>query len=267
MEPTWRFFPAGRYVIGALRDPFGSAAPNPQRVTLEEFQIARYPVTVRQFLRFWEDREGYANQRWWTPQGWAWKQGHGVTQPYRWGERGWMALNQPVAGIAWYEAQAFCNWLTQRRRDARWLRGSQLIRLPSEAEWEVAATWDPQTRQQRLWRPPEGELWQNVAEAGMGRASPVGMFPEGASPSGVFDMAGNLWEWCATRYADYPQEATRLQIDFASNVEGPVVRGGAYNIRNALSGWGARNWYFPNLHQYFTGFRVVLTSKGFWGRG
>jgi serine/threonine protein kinase/formylglycine-generating enzyme required for sulfatase activity len=267
MEPAWRLFPAGRYVIGALRDPFGSAAPNPQRVTLEEFQIARYPVTVRQFLRFWEDRDGYANQRWWTPQGWAWKQGHGVKQPYRWGEPGWMALNQPVAGIAWYEAVAFCNWLTQRRRDARWLRGNQVIRLPSEAEWEVAATWDPRTRQQRPWRPPEGELWQNVVEASMGRASPVGLFPEGASPSGVFDMAGNLWEWCASRYADYPQEATRLQVDFASNVEGPVVRGGAYNIRNMLSGWGARNWYFPSLHQYFTGFRVVLTSKGFWGRG
>jgi formylglycine-generating enzyme required for sulfatase activity len=178
-----------------------------------------------------------------------------------------MALNQPVAGIAWYEAAAFCNWLTQRRRDARWLRGSQAIRLPSEAEWEVAATWDPRTRQPRAWQPPAGALWQNVVEAGMGRASPVGMFPEGASPSGVFDMAGNLWEWCASRYAGYPQEATRLQGDFASNVEGPVVRGGAYNIRDTLAGWGARNWYFPNLHQHFTGFRVVLASKGFWGRG
>jgi formylglycine-generating enzyme required for sulfatase activity len=266
LEPAWRFFPAGRYIIGALPDPSAPAAPNPQRVTLEDFQIARYPVTVRQFLRFWEDRDGYENQRWWTPQGWAWKQAHGVAQPYRWGDRDWMALNQPVSGIAWYEAVAFCNWLTQRRRDARWLRGGQFIRLPSEAEWEVAATWDPRTRQPRLWRPPAGAIWQNVVEAGIGRASPVGLFAEGISPSGMADMAGNLWEWCASRYANYAQEATRLQIDFASNVEGPVVRGGAYNVRDALAGWGARNWYFPNLHQHFTGFRVVLASKGFWNR-
>jgi formylglycine-generating enzyme required for sulfatase activity len=266
LEPAWRFFPAGRYIIGALRDPFSLAAPNLQRITLEEFQIARYPITVRQFRRFWEDREGYASQRWWTPQGWTWKQAHGVAQPYRWGDRNWMAFNQPVAGIAWYEAVAFCNWLTQRRRDTRWLRGNQVIRLPSEAEWEVAATWEPRTRQPRLWQPPDGAVWQNVVEARIGHASPVGVFPEGGSPSGVFDMAGNLWEWCASRYDDYPQEATRLHGDFAINAEGPVVRGGAYNIRDALSGWGARSWYFPNLHQHFTGFRVVLVSKGFWGR-
>jgi formylglycine-generating enzyme required for sulfatase activity len=262
LEPVWRPFPAGRYLIGGQRDTFNGVELASQRVTIGDFQIARYPVTVRQFRRFWEDPRGYANRGWWTPQGWAWKQEQAVTQPYRWGDRDWMALNQPVAGVSWYEAAAYCAWLTQRRREEGWLRQRQVIRLPSEAEWEIAATWDPHTRQPRPWRPPRGALWQNVVEAGIGRASPVGVFPEGASPTGVFDMAGNVWEWCSSRYADYPQGAAQVQADFVLNESGPAVRGGAYNIQNELSGWSARTWYFPSLHQYnFMGFRVVLATR------
>jgi formylglycine-generating enzyme required for sulfatase activity/tetratricopeptide (TPR) repeat protein/predicted Ser/Thr protein kinase len=262
LEPVWCSFRSGKYLVGGQPDPFNTTVSAPQRIWLDTFQIARYPVTVRQFLRFWEDREGYANRRWWTLQGWAWKQEQAVTKPYRWGDRDWMALNQPVAGVSWYEAAAFCAWLTQRRREAAWLRQWQVIRLPSEAEWEVAATWDPRSRQPRPWRPPAGAIWQNVVEAGIGRASPVGIFPEGASPSGVLDMAGNVWEWCSSRFADYPQDSGQARADFALNDSAPAVRGGAYNIQNTLSGWGARTWYFPYLHQYnFMGFRVVLASK------
>ncbi|MFL5807123.1 MAG: protein kinase domain-containing protein [Roseiflexaceae bacterium] len=265
LEPAWCVFPAGQYVIGAQRDPHNNAACTPQRVGLEAFQIARYPITVRQFQRFWEDSMGYANRQWWTPQGWAWKQGHGVTQPYRWGDYDWMALNQPVIGVSWYEAMAFCAWLTQRRHVMGLLRRGQLIRLPSEAEWEVAATWDRRVGQLRAWRPPEGEFWQNAAETRIGHASPVGLFPEGVSPCGALDMAGNVWEWCGSRHSDYPQEAGRLPGDFTPSEEGPALRGGAYNTPGAQAGWSARTWYFASQHQQSAvGFRVVLVSKGFW---
>ncbi len=93
-----------------------------------------------------------------------------------------MALNQPVTGVSWYEAMAFCAWLTQRRHGMGLLHRRQVVRLPSEAEWEVAATWDRRVAQLRAWRPPEDALWQNVTEARIGRVAPVGLFPEGASP-------------------------------------------------------------------------------------
>jgi formylglycine-generating enzyme required for sulfatase activity len=264
LEPTWCAIPAGRYPIGAQGDPYSIAAATPQRVGLEAFQIARYPITVRQFQRFWEDPAAYSQRQWWTPQGWAWKQEQGVTQPYRWGDYDWMALNQPVTGVSWYEALAFCAWLTQRRRVMGLLHRRQLIRLPSEAEWEVAATWDPHAGQLRAWRPPADAVWQNVASAGLGVAAPVGVFPEGASPCGALDMAGNVWEWCGSRHGDYPQEAGRLLADCAPREE-PALRGGAYNTPAAQAGWGTRTWYFASQHQQSSvGFRVVLVSKGFW---
>jgi formylglycine-generating enzyme required for sulfatase activity len=160
---------------------------------------------------------------------------------------------------------AFCAWLTHRRHTMGLLHRRQIIRLPSEAEWEVAATWDGRVAQLRAWRPPEGSIWQNVAEARIGQAAPVGMFPEGASPSGALDMAGNVWEWCGSRYSDYPQGSARLQNDFDRSEEGPALRGGAYNMPGEQAGWSARTWYFASQHQQSAvGFRVVLVSKGFW---
>jgi formylglycine-generating enzyme required for sulfatase activity len=228
-------------------------------VKLDAFRIARYPITVAQFRRFVEDPAGYASRRWWTPQGWAWKQENGITQR---GDAEQALLNHPVVGVAWYEAAAFCAWLTHRRREVKLLRGGEVIRLPTEAEWEVAAMWDPQSGQMRAWRPPTDERWQNVVEAGQGRTSPVGLFPQGGSPSGALDMAGNVWEWCSSAHAAYPQGSGQLIADFAFHETGPALRGGAYNIHAARSGWGARVWYFPNLRYPFQGFRVVLALKG-----
>jgi formylglycine-generating enzyme required for sulfatase activity len=220
---------------------------------------------VAQFQRFWEDSAGYAQRQWWTAQGWAWKQEYGILQPYRWGDHNLVARNQPVTGVSWYEAMAFCAWLTQRRRVLGLLHRRQLIRLPTEAEWEVAATGDMRGGPPRAWQPPLGALWQNAAEAGLGHASPVGLFPEGASPCGALDMAGNVWEWCISRYSDYPQAATQLHSDFAPREDAPALRGGAYNTPGALAGWGARTWYFASQHhQSFMGFRVVLVSRPFW---
>lgn len=267
-EPAWSSpFPAGRYQLGAQPDPIGQATYSPQRVWLDTFQIALYPITVQQFQRFWEDPQGYAQKHWWTPQGWEWKQQLAIRQPYRWGDRSWMWANQPVSGVSWYEAAAFCAWLTQRRSGAL-LRRSQIVRLPSEAEWEVAATWDPHSHQTRRWAPPAGTLWQNVDESALRTTSPVGIFPEGRSPCGALDMAGNVWEWCSSRYDAYPHESAHRFEDFASNQEGPSLRGGAYSLHDQQSGWAARHWYFPSMHQAsFTGFRVVLAARPIWRLG
>ncbi len=250
-------FPAGEYPIAE-----GKAAHR-----LETFSIARYPVTVWQYRQFIQ-AGGYADAQWWTPAGWQWLQPGGlryshqeqgrITQPSLWDNPAWTADNQPVVGVSWYEAVAFCNWLTQQGRQARWLEPGMQIRLPTEAEWEVAAMWDAQVRQMRPWQPPAGAIWQNVPEAGIGRTAPVGIFPQGASPCGALDMAGNVWEWCSSGYKDYPDQAEQIRPDFKPREFGPVLRGGSYSLQNTRSGWGARGRLGPSYPNFYRGFRVCV---------
>ena len=246
LDPAWCGpFPAGEYPI----------ANGKAKVRLGEFRIARYTVTVWQFRQFWENG-GYKERRWWTPKGWEWKGDR--TQPYRWDEANWTAPNQPVIGVSWYEAVAFCNWLTERGKLAGWLKAGQMVRLPSEAEWEVAAMWDERKKEMRPWQPLEGEIWQNVKEAGIGCTSPVGIFPQGASPCGAVDMAGNAWEWCSSAYGDYPQAALLREDLSASHIVS--LRGGAYYLQNNGSGGGVRIRLVPVSIFYYGGFRVVVAS-------
>ncbi|HWQ14458.1 MAG TPA: SUMF1/EgtB/PvdO family nonheme iron enzyme, partial [Roseiflexaceae bacterium] len=250
-DPYWADpIPAGTYPIAN-----GTAT-----VRLGAFRVARYLATVWQFRRFWEDPNGYENERLWPKSGWEWKQRGQITQPYLWDNPDWTADNQPVVGVSWYEAAAFCAWLEARGREEGWLPAGWRIRLPSEAEWEVAAMWDAAADAMRPWAPAEGELWQNVAEAGIGRSSPVGLFPQGASPCGALDMAGNVWEWCASHHEDYPRQADRRRDDFSVDRLGPTLRGGSYYLQNISSGWGARDWFFPYDRGLFRGFRVAVCS-------
>jgi formylglycine-generating enzyme required for sulfatase activity len=248
LEPAWCGpFPAGEYPI----------ADGKAHARLREFRVARYPVTVWRFRQFVEAK-GYEDERWWTEQGKPLR--NRLWPPYRWDNPDWTADNQPVVGVSWYEAAAFCRWLGARGRAEGWLGDDWEIRLPSEAEWEVAAMWDAQARQMRPWQPPANAIWQNVQEAGIGRTSPVGLFPQGASPCGALDMAGNVWEWCASRYDEYPAKAHQVYADLVRDQIGPTLRGGRYYLQNARSGWGARDGYFPYFQFVGRGFRVVACS-------
>ncbi len=128
--------------------------------------------------------------------------------------------------------------------------------------------WNAQARRMHSWQPPEGQLWQNVEEAGIGRTTPVGIFPQGASPCGALDMAGNVWEWCASKYKAYPAKAQQIYDDFAPDNMGPALRGGVYYLQNARSGWNARLHTDPNYLSSRRGFRLVVCSappkKRFW---
>jgi formylglycine-generating enzyme required for sulfatase activity len=241
-DPYWAApIPAGTYPI----------ADGQARVRLNAFRVARYPVTVWQYRQF-VDAGGYQDEQWWTPEG-KQRRKH-LWPPHRWGNPDWTADNQPVVGVSWYEAMAFCTWLNALTT----LPAAWRIRLPSEAEWEIAATWDAAERVARLWAPPEGELWQNVAEAEIGRTSVVGLFPQGASPCGALDMAGNVWEWCSSSYEGYPEQAAELRDNFTTGDYDVPLRGGAYYLQNARSGWGARLRDLPFYQNSVRGFRVVV---------
>src|SRR5262249_22879470 len=150
----------GEYSIGTHPDPdwSGWLGGVGVRLSLGAFRIGRYPVTVAQYRLFVADG-AYDDPRWWMPQGWDWENKLSISEPAYWDDERYNTPNQPVVGVSWYEAAAFCAWLDIRLRDAlgtRWQIG-----LPSEAQWEVAAMWDGKTM--RHWGEAEaaGSIWQN----------------------------------------------------------------------------------------------------------
>jgi formylglycine-generating enzyme required for sulfatase activity len=154
-----------------------------REVDLPAFWIDVYPVTNRRYRQFMESG-GYDEQRWWPEEGWDWKEVNDIRQPAQWGLAGWDGPEQPVAGVSWYEAAAYCRWAGRR--------------LPTDAEWEKAARGSDR----RLY--PWGNDWPTHRHANfdsaVGRTTPVGLYPEGASPFGCHDMAGNVNNWVADWY-------------------------------------------------------------------
>ncbi len=234
--------PAGPFWMGDDED--ARARPRHQ-VTLDAYRIGKYPVTVGQFRRFVE------------------ASGHG---PRGASLRG--VPNHPVVTVTWHEARAYCRWLTEVWRAAGKIGADEVVRLPTEAEWEKAARGTDGRRY------PWGDAWDetrcNTSKSGLRSTTPVGMYPDGASPCGCLDMAGNVWEWTTSLWGEdwqepeyaYPYQADdgRENLDAGDDVW-RVVRGGSfYNSRNdARCAYRLRNrpyYAWSNL-----GFRVVVSPS------
>jgi formylglycine-generating enzyme required for sulfatase activity len=170
----------------------------------KEYRIAKYPVTNAQFAQFVE-AGGYQNRAWWTETGWAIREGgwhrdgewnpsgNPWIEPRFWNDSQWNGAGHPVVGVSWYEAEAFCLWLSD-------ITGEKIL-LPTEDQWQYAA----QGEDNRVY--PWGDDWDasrcnNSVEPAVSRGTtPVTQYEgRGASPFGVVDMAGNVWEWCLTAY-------------------------------------------------------------------
>jgi len=220
------------------------------RVHLPDYAIGKYPVTNAEFARFVEDG-GYRNSQLWTTGGWAWREEETWTHPVDWGKSGCDDPSQPVMGVCWYEAMAYCNWLAART--------GKPYRLPSEAEWEKAA----RGTDGRQW--PWGNRWDphkcNSRESGHGRPTPVGQYsPDGDSPYGVADMAGNVCQWTRSLYERYPYDPSdgRENLEAGRDV-GRVLRGGDF----CLEDWGVRCAFRhgenPDAWDWYGGFRIVAS--------
>jgi formylglycine-generating enzyme required for sulfatase activity len=253
----------------------------PQHVVmLSTFEISRCPVTNIEYRLFYEDK-GYERQEFWSADGWRWRTGlwepdlsvytdessrgsiqawldrrpvERRGQPFFWDDPQWNANNLPVVGVCWFEAEAYCNWL-------RALTGMS-YRLPREAEWEKAARGE----QGLLW--PWGNEWDAGkcnSESDLGKTSPVGMYPHGASPCGALDMAGNVWEWCQDWYDE--KEYERCQGAGVVDPTGPdsgtarAVRGGSWlnNRNHARCAYRYRNE--PDYFNLNLGFRVACAPN------
>lgn len=250
--PYWCHVPAGQYLIGGWGIGEKSAT-----LALKAFWIARLPITVAQYAPFVAEGYGPGGERWWTPEGWRWRQEAKRTQPLRWGEEKYSGANQPVIGVSWHEAMAYCAWLTARL-------GGELpvgceLRLPSEAEWETAASFEGRgTRRPFPWGPEPPTPERAIYDASkVGRPTPVGCCPAGAAACGALDIAGNVWEMQASENRAYPAGSHTPQQDLTSGRMS--WRGGSwYNDETCLR-CGARDWNQVNLsYDNHDGFRVVL---------
>jgi formylglycine-generating enzyme required for sulfatase activity len=176
--PSMALIPAGRAWVGSAEaDP--DARPNERPagwVDLPAFAIARAPVSVEEFTRF--VHAGGARPR----RSWG-----GDRPPAGYG-------SHPASNIGWDDAAAYCAWLAAHT--------GRSFRLPSEAEWERAARGA--TRRRWPWGDVFDPGYANTSEAGRNGTTPVDMHPNGASPFGILDMAGNAWEWTSTLCQPYP---------------------------------------------------------------
>ncbi|MBN1641912.1 MAG: SUMF1/EgtB/PvdO family nonheme iron enzyme [Anaerolineae bacterium] len=223
-DTTW--VPSGEYILGG---PMGAAA---QVARLERgFFSAVTPVTNAQYTQFIKGG-GYEDRSCWDDEGWSWVQQARQKQPNHWYGSWRGEPTQPVVGVSWYEAVAYCRWLADRTGLA--------YRLPEEEEWEKAARgYDGREYPWGAW----AERRCNILEAGFYEPSPVGEFsPNGDSPYGLQDAAGNVWEW------------TSSQLD-----ERRAIRGGSFLDFRGDARCSCRNVAYPGSRVMDVGFRVAFS--------
>jgi formylglycine-generating enzyme required for sulfatase activity len=230
--------PAGKFLMGSKDDnKLASDDEKPQH-TVEipyDYWLARYPVTNEQFARFVEG----AAYKFSLAKNWTKK------------------ANHPVVDVSWRDAKAYCKWLN----DVLHSKIKDLIvRLPTEAEWEKAARGEYGNE----W--PWGNEFDkdkcNSAEGKKGGTTPVGAYsPQGDSPYGVADMAGNVWEWCHSLYQPYPYKMDDGR-ESEEGAEARVLRGGSFDHDRRGVRCASRIGNHPDLRNVDFGFRVVV-SPGF----
>ena len=231
----WVTIPAGEFLMGSDKakdsDAYDDELPQ-HRVYLPEYRISRTPVTNSQYLRFVEAT--------------------GQPTPKHWndGKIPNSKEDHPVVNVSWHDAQAFCKWVGAR--------------LPTEAEWEKAA----RGVDGRIW--PWGNGSPTVShgnfDGNIGDTTPVQRYPAGASPYGVLDMAGNVWEWTQSLWGKdgskpeygYPYRSGdgRENLQAADDVR-RVLRGGSFDLNRFFARCAYRYWFVPDLRDGFGGFRLL----------
>ena len=221
-DEEWIEIPAGPFAMGCEGTGFGYDNERPRHtVEVAAFGIARHPVTNASWMRFSEGG-GYERREWWSDEGWAWKEEHDITHHHA------VAAGHPRAPachVSWFEADAFA-----RAHGAR---------LPSEAEWERAATWAQEGDRARRIVPARG--------AGGGKAGALG---------GVW----RVWEWTQSHFGGYPGFVAHPYREYSEVFFGEgyrVLRGGSWATSSRVATITFRNWDLPQRRQIFAGVRLA----------
>ena len=252
--------PAGSFTMGTDTEAWALDNERPAHpVAVPAFFIDRAPVTNGQYAAFIA-AGGYDDERWWSPAGWAHRVKAGLTAPMHWQRDGdgWaytrfgvterIAEDEPVVHVCFYEAEAFAAAAGRR--------------LPTEAEWEKAARYDPATGRSRRFpwgdEPPEPRH-ANLDQRHL-RPAPVGAYPDGSSPLGVHQLIGDVWEWTASDFHGYPGFRAFPYREYSEVFFGPdykVLRGGSFGTDRSACRGTFRNWDYPIRRQIFSGFRCA----------
>ena len=240
----WVEIPAGSFTMGS--EAYDREKPIHQ-AHLEGFRISRYPLTHGQYQPFIDD--GGYTERWqhcWTEAGWAWKRDRGGpfsrSNPFD-------LPNHPRIGVSWYEAVAYCHWLSETT--------GGVYRLPSEAEWERSARGVD--GREYPWGGEFDATLCNSMDGGPGTTTAVGLYPGGESPAGangvgIRDASGNVLEWCSTQWRDSYEEAAKDDLE-GDSVR--VLRGGGFAVNLSLARCAYRNRNGPDDFLNDVGFRLV----------
>jgi formylglycine-generating enzyme required for sulfatase activity len=253
---VWCEVPAGRFLMGSTdEDERAWDGEKPQHTyEIEQpYAISRYPVTNVQYAAFVQ-AGGYVERRYWTEVGWSWRERNDVTGPNEYGTP-YNLPNHPVMGVSWYEAIAFCRWLAEELRENDALSDAQEIILPTEPQWEKAAR-SVDGRIYPWGSEPDPEK-ANYDDTGIGTTNAVGCFPGGASPYGVEELSGNVWEWCWTKWeGDYGDYQNDIALEGSAR---RVLRGGAFYLNSRAVRCAYRYDGLPLNRVNHLGFRVVVS--------
>jgi iron(II)-dependent oxidoreductase len=255
--------PGGTFALGAEEtEPFVFDNEKwAHRVTIPPFHIARAPVTAGEYAKFVDDG-GYARRALWSDAGWAWREKTGADHPLHWrrADGGWerrdydawvpLEPHHPVLHVGWFEAEAWCAWAGRR--------------LPTEAEWEMAASTAPGPRglAEGRRRFPWGDAPPSASRANLDGAAggclDVAALPEGDSAWGCRQMIGNVWEWTASDFHPYPGFVRDAYAEYSEPWFGThkVLRGGCWVTRARLLRNTWRNFYTPDRRDVWAGFRT-----------
>ncbi|MDI9883419.1 ergothioneine biosynthesis protein EgtB [Streptomyces sp. HNM0645] len=258
--PAEVLVPAGPFTMGTSTEPWALDNERPaHHRRVDAFHIDTTPVTNGAFQAFVADG-GYTDERWWAPEGWDQIRRHDIGAPLFWRREGgqWLRRrfgvsepvpeDEPVLHVSWYEADAYARWAGRR--------------LPTEAEWEKAARHDPASGRSRRY--PWGDEDPTPERANLGqrhlRPAPAGAYPEGASPLGVRQLIGDVWEWTSSDFLPYPGFAAFPYREYSEVFFGPgykVLRGGSFAVDAVACRGTFRNWDLPVRRQIFSGFRTA----------
>jgi iron(II)-dependent oxidoreductase len=255
--------PGGSFMLGAGKADSAFVFDNEKwahDVEVRPFRLSRTAVTNAEFAAF-VDAGDYARREWWDGEGWQWKTAtkqaapkYWVRQDDAWFQRRFdrlvpLAPDEPVLHVNWHEANAYCRF-AQRR-------------LPTEAEWEYAASIDPGAQEKRRY--PWGGHYPDAVYANLETATVAGVeaFPEGDAASGCRQMIGNVWEWTASTFGPYPGFVVDPYKEYSEPWFGThkVLRGGSFATTRRLIRNTWRNFYTPDRNDIFAGFRTCSLNR------
>jgi iron(II)-dependent oxidoreductase len=235
--PRFAIIPAGPALIGN-NDGFPDEMPK-HSVDIPTFMMSVFPITNKQYARFLHQTY--------------------MPAPCHWDDPHFNQDDQPVVGVTWYAANSYCQWLQEQIENQGQLYPDYHVRLPTEQEWEKAASWNPIC--QKSQRYPWGDIWDDsralTAANSQGHPSNVHSYCGGASAYGIYGMLGNVWEWTTSPYLSYT--ALNPYHDFQDSHY--VIRGGSCTLKPTHLRCSYRCHLPPCSRRSHLGFRIVIGPK------